>query len=118
MAKKYIVGLMLFIHLLYAKDISINELITQIKHSTGDIKRQKMNLLKIKLRDANEKTRQETISKLQKVLDKHYATHSRYSGKLHNIQKSSINTVNIPRNIPTTHIRGGQNIPQHIRGGR
>jgi hypothetical protein len=55
---------------------------------------------------------------LQKVLDKHYATHSRYSGKLHNIQKSSINTVNIPRNIPTTHIRGGQNIPQHIRGGR
>ena len=115
MAKKYIVGLMLFIHLLYAKDISINELITQIKHSTGDIKRQKMNLLKIKLRDANQKTRQEAISKLQKALNHQHKTH-RY---IHRGRGSQNHIKHMINHIKNNHIKGGlQNTPQHIRGGR
>jgi len=104
---------MLFMHLLYAKDISINELITQIKQSTGDIKRQKMNLLKIKLRDANQKTRQEAISKLQKNM--HIKGNKNFN-QLKGLHTRGYNTKRPYK--PSLHNQNHNNPTPHRGGGK
>jgi Zn-dependent M16 (insulinase) family peptidase len=98
-----------------AKDISIDKLIQEIKHSKGDIKRQKINKLKIKLRNANSHTRNLIITKLQK--SQHKVHHQNITKTAKNIS-SNANHTNTMTNTHITNIpskpNGTHQVPTNI----
>ena len=104
---KFLAIITIIITNITAKDISIDKLIQEIKHSKGDIKRQKINKLKIKLRNANSQTRNLIISKLQK--SQHKVHHQNITKRAKNISSNTNHT----NTMPNTHIT---NIPSKPNG--
>jgi hypothetical protein len=106
---KFLAIIIIIVSNLTAKDISIDKLIQEIKHSKGDIKRQKINKLKLMLRDANAKTRNLAIYKLQQSQHKAYQNHTS------NIKTNVSTNTNHITKTPTTHITNTNSLPHTIQ---
>jgi len=108
----FVITMFLISSLAYAQELTISELINQIKHSKGDIKRQKMNLLKIKLRSANRQTRYNAIAKIQNSM--------KANNSLNNNQtkatKETTTINNKPREIKQPTSNKTNNRRRHQRG--
>jgi len=90
---------------------SIKQLIYQVKHSSGDARREAMNQLKQKLRSANRKTREETMMALKKSM----GSSSRTVYPTAHTTENRIHNTTIPHSsnsIPKT-----PSLPMHMNPG-